>query len=147
MAAMHGVTKGAWCLYLNRSAPWVKPAYQPGRSCWPRCVCGPSTPVTCSSPSCVLHRSLMYHQHQHKIAPWITWEHKLKVEVQEPPSAFVSFCAMISKGLVSQVSSWTEVHREGKQRQSPGPHFLLYNLFGLLVLQELLFCSSPLNSY
>lgn len=51
-------------------------------------------------------------------------------------------CAVISKGLVSQVSSWTEVHRsmleevnrEGKQRQSPGPHFLLDNLLGLLVL-------------
>lgn len=133
----------------------MKPASQPGRSCWPRCVCGPATSVTCMSPSCVLYCTLTYRQHQRKVAPCVTQEHKLKVEVQDPPSTFVSFCAVISKGLVSQVSSWTEVHRsmleelnrEGKQRQSPGPHFLLDNLFGLFVLYELMFCSSPSNSY
>lgn len=98
-------------------------SYWPGRECWPGYVCGPSVPITSSSAS-----SLVYCQHQQKITPWIMWEHKLKAEVQERPSTCVTFSAMISKGLVSQVSSSSEVHKfmleEGKQRQSPGPTFL-----------------------
>lgn len=69
-------------------------------------------------------------------------EHKPEEDMQELPSTFIIFCAVISKGLLSQVSSWTEVHksmleevnREGKQRQNPGPHFLLDKLLGFLVL-------------
>lgn len=107
----------------NRSAPWEKAATgQAGNS-------GLDVPVVHSPPVTPSSSSLLvYCQHQRKITPWIMWEHKLKAEAQEQPSTCVTLSAVVWKELVSQVSSWSEVHRfmleEGKQRQSPGPTFL-----------------------
>lgn len=100
--------------------------------------------VCCTARSCIVStstRSLL------ESCGSTSWRRKCKSHW----CTFISFCATISRGLASQVSSWTEVHRcmleevnrEGKEGQSPRLHFLLDKLFGLLVLWELLFCAHP----
>lgn len=89
-------------------------AHQPGGSCGPSVSvahlgAGSSPTVPCTSGWCIVSTSTR--------SLWIT---QAEVEVQDPPSTFIIFWDMILKGLVSQISSWSQVLRSTLEEVNNG---------------------------